>query len=148
MQVNRRIESEKDMFEMGARLASVLAAGDVLALIGDLGTGKTTLARGIIQALCGDIEVPSPTYTLVQTYETPAFELWHCDLYRLEKPDDIFELGLYEAIEEVVSLIEWPGRMGEHLPQSALTIEIQFFETGRRIIMSGQQSWIERLKDV
>ena len=136
------------MLETGARLAGVLALGDVFALTGDLGAGKTTLARGIIQALCGDIEVPSPTYTIVQTYETPEFELWHCDLYRLEKPDDIFELGLFEAMEDAACLIEWPERMGDHLLASALTIDIQFDRGGRSLSFSGPQSWTERLSVV
>ncbi len=146
--MNRRIDSEKGMLEFGAALASVLAKGDVLALTGDLGAGKTTLARGIIQGLCGDIEVPSPTYTIVQNYDAPKFELWHCDLYRLEKPDDIFELGLFEAMEECVCLIEWPDRMGEHLIRTALTIDIQFQGDGRDVTLSGSDSWIERLAHV
>lgn len=148
MQVNRRIDSEKEMIEFGKNLSRVLAIGDVLALTGDLGAGKTTLSRGIIQALCGDIDVPSPTYTIVQTYECGAFELWHCDLYRLEKPDDIFELGLFEAMEENVCLIEWPERMGDHLLGSALTIDLQFSGQGRALKISGPDSWEKKLVDV
>lgn len=148
MQVNRRIESEKDMLETGARLAQVISVGDVFALTGGLGAGKTTLARGIIQALCGHIEVPSPTYTIVQTYSAPDFELWHCDLYRLDKPDDIFEVGLFEAMEDAACLIEWPERMGDYLPAEALTIDIQFDGDGRTLKFSGVQSWAERLANV
>ncbi len=136
------------MLELGARLAAVLAVGDVVALTGDLGAGKTTLSRGIIQALCGDIEVPSPTYTIVQTYGCEAFELWHCDLYRLDRPDDIFELGLFEAMEDCVCLIEWPDRMGEHLISSALTIDIQFDGDGRMITLNGTDIWEKRLDNV
>ena len=148
MQVNRHIDSENEMMEFGAKLARVLVIGDVVALTGDLGAGKTTLSRGIIQALCGDIEVPSPTYTIVQTYETPEYELWHCDLYRLEKPDDIFELGLFEAMEENVCLVEWPDRMGDHLIGSALTLDIQFSGEGRLVSMNGSDEWQERLSNV
>lgn len=148
MQVNRRIVSEDSMLKLGSKLAEVLVVGDVLALTGDLGAGKTTLSRGIIQALCGDIEVPSPTYTIIQTYETQDFELWHCDLYRLNKPDDIFELGLFEAMEENVCIIEWPDRMGEHLLTSALTIDIQFDHEGRSLTLTGADHWTERLSHV
>ena len=136
------------MLETGAKIARALEIGDVLALSGDLGAGKTTLARGVIQGLCGPIEVPSPTYTIVQTYETSRFELWHCDLYRLQKPDDIFELGLYEAMDDAVCLIEWPERMGEHLPKTALTIDIQFAPQGRDLTLSGLGHWQERLANV
>lgn len=146
--MNRRIESEEDMIEFGGRLSRILVEGDVLALTGDLGAGKTTLSRGIIQALCGDIEVPSPTYTLVQTYDCADFELWHCDLYRLDKPDDVFELGLFEAMEECVCLIEWPDKMGDHLINSALTIDIQFEGDGRNIALTGDANWQERIQNV
>lgn len=136
------------MLSFGQSLSQILAMGDVVALTGDLGAGKTTLSRGIIQALCGDLDVPSPTYTIVQTYECGAFELWHCDLYRLERPDDIFELGLFDAMDDCVCLIEWPDRMGEHLLESALTIDIQFEGDGRRLTMSGNTPWQERLAHV
>lgn len=136
------------MLKLGSMLAEVLVVGDVLALTGDLGAGKTTLSRGIIQALCGDIEVPSPTYTIIQTYETQDFELWHCDLYRLNKPDDIFELGLFEAMEENVCIIEWPDRMGDNLIKSALTIDIQFAGDERLLTLTGADHWSERLAHV
>ena len=136
------------MLKLGSMLAEVLVVGDVLALTGDLGAGKTTLSSGIIQALCGDIEVPSPTYTIIQTYETQDFELWHCDLYRLNKPDDIFELGLFEAMEENVCIIEWPDRMGDNLIKSALTIDIQFAGDERLLTLTGADHWSERLAHV
>lgn len=136
------------MLKLGGMFARILVEGDVVALTGDLGAGKTTLSRGIIQALCGDLDVPSPTYTIVQTYDCEGFELWHCDLYRLDKPDDIFELGLFEAMEDCVCLIEWPDKMGEHLIVSALTIDIQFDGHGRVLTMTGDESWQERLANV
>ena len=83
---------------LGAALAGLLMAGDVIALHGDLGAGKTTLTRGLIQALCGaDEDVPSPTYTLVQAYDGPGFPIWHFDLYRLDRPDEVRELGWDET---------------------------------------------------
>ncbi|WP_425406870.1 tRNA (adenosine(37)-N6)-threonylcarbamoyltransferase complex ATPase subunit type 1 TsaE [Hwanghaeella sp.] len=111
---------------LGARLAPVLRPGDILALWGDLGAGKSTLARGLIQAAMGEaIEVPSPTFTLVQIYELPDYDLWHMDLYRLDDPEDVFELGVEDAFAEAVSLIEWPARMGGYLPLHRLDIRIE-----------------------
>ena len=130
----------------GARLAPYLRMGDVLALSGELGAGKTTFSRSVIQALLGAVEVPSPTYTLVQTYECSDFDLWHCDLYRLEAPSDVMELGLVDMEEEIVSLIEWPDKMGNYLSPQALNVYIGFHDTGRNISLSGSTEWAERLK--
>ena len=146
--MNRRIESEADMLKFGSLLAAVLEPGDVIALTGDLGAGKTTLSRGMIQSLSGEIEVPSPTYTIVQAYDMSSFELWHCDLYRLERPEDVFELGLLDMIDDVVSLIEWPERMGEYLPDHALTIIIEFDGDGRQLSLSGPEHWARKLANV
>jgi tRNA threonylcarbamoyladenosine biosynthesis protein TsaE len=109
--------SENDTLDLGSKLIKVLTKGDVLAITGELGAGKTTLARGIIQAEKGNIEVPSPTYTLVQTYDMENFELWHCDMYRLETPSDAYELGLFDAFEDAVCVIEWPEKLGSLLPK-------------------------------
>jgi len=135
------------LMAFGARLQPILRAGDVLALTGDLGAGKTTLSRGVIQsALGGGEEVPSPTYTLVQSYELPAYDLWHCDLYRLAKPDDVLELGLLDMEDEIVSLIEWPDKMGSHLNPDALMVHIAFKGEGREVTLSGPLHWAARLK--
>lgn len=141
-----RATHEKALMDFGARLASFLRAGDVVALRGELGAGKTTFSRGVIQSLLGEIEVPSPTYTLVQTYEASHYELWHCDLYRLEKPSDVLELGLIDMEEEIVSLIEWPDKMGTYLSPDALNVDIAIHEMGREISLSGPNMWAERLK--
>lgn len=118
---------------LGAQLAKSVSIGDVIALTGDLGAGKTTLARGFIQALTGADDVPSPTYTLVQTYEAEVFEIWHCDLYRLNRPDDVLELGLLEAFDEAVCLIEWPDKAGGYLPKNCKSIHIEFEGEGRLV---------------
>jgi tRNA threonylcarbamoyladenosine biosynthesis protein TsaE len=98
---------------LGAALAPLLRRGDVVYLGGGLGMGKSTLARGLIRALTHpDQDVPSPTFTLVQGYETPDFELLHLDLYRIEDPEETLELGLDEALADGVLLIEWPQRLG------------------------------------
>ena len=136
------------MLDAGARLAGLLEAGDCLLLEGGLGAGKTTLARGIIGALTGEAEVPSPTYTLVQTYGAEAFEVWHADLYRLESPREVLPLGLIDMMDEVVSLIEWPERMGDFRPLDALVVRIGFDGQGRTVVLEAPQhsDWGDRLE--
>lgn len=112
--------------QLGVAIAKLVGPGDVIALWGDLGAGKTSFARALIQAQLvthGKIEdVPSPTFTLVQTYETPEFEMWHVDLYRITQPAEVIELGLEDAMTDSVVLIEWPGRMGDYLPSDRLDV--------------------------
>lgn len=111
---------------LGARLAARAAPGDVIFLRGGLGAGKTTLARGFIAAWTGsDEDAPSPTYTIVQTYEGPRGPLWHVDLYRLENADDTLELGLEDAYTDSVVLIEWPERLGPHAPRDRIELHLQ-----------------------
>ena len=128
---------EAGMLDLGARLGRALRPGDTVALIGGLGAGKTTLARGLVQSVLPHETVPSPTYTLVQTYDFPGFTLWHCDLYRLEHPDEAYELGLMDAMGEDVCLLEWPDRLGALLPEDALEIEIMFEGEGRQVELTG-----------
>ncbi|MCB9959462.1 MAG: tRNA (adenosine(37)-N6)-threonylcarbamoyltransferase complex ATPase subunit type 1 TsaE [Rhodospirillaceae bacterium] len=110
---------------LGARLVPALRPGDVLLLAGGLGTGKTTLARaGIQAALGGPAEVPSPTFTLVQTYDLPAGTLWHFDLYRLGDPAEVLELGFEDAVADGIVLVEWPDRLGPLLPARHATVDL------------------------
>jgi tRNA threonylcarbamoyladenosine biosynthesis protein TsaE len=131
-------------------LAAKLGTGDVVALSGDLGAGKTELARALIRDLLQDAEtdVPSPTFTLVQTYETPnGLTIYHVDLYRLNGPDDCLELGLDDAFESGLSLIEWPDRLGSHLPQDHLAIQLVELDGGlRRADLTGHGSWAKRVR--
>ncbi|MGH6891633.1 MAG: tRNA (adenosine(37)-N6)-threonylcarbamoyltransferase complex ATPase subunit type 1 TsaE [Dongiaceae bacterium] len=136
----------------GRRLARLLRRRDVVALKGGLGVGKTTLARAIVAALSPEAgDVPSPTFTLVQTYpvalsDGPA-ELWHFDLYRLDRPEQVYELGIEEALAEAVSLIEWPELAAGLLPkESLLTLELRI-ATGqaRRVLIEGGSAWRDRL---
>ena len=120
-------------------LAPVLHAGDTILLQGGLGAGKTHFARALIQArlsLVGRMEdVPSPTFTLVQTYDTGDVEIWHCDLYRLTGPDEVFELGLDDAFEAAICLVEWPDRLGDLAPPGALTMELRMTDVpGERLV--------------
>jgi tRNA threonylcarbamoyladenosine biosynthesis protein TsaE len=137
---------------LAARLAGAAHLGDVIGLSGDLGAGKTTFARGFVHALTKtNDEVPSPTFTLVQAYDTAKGPLWHCDLYRLTKPDDALELGLEEAFGTSMCLIEWPERMGALLPLRRLLLTFHFerSETDvRRITFDGDGRWVERLKNI
>lgn len=121
----------------GTRLARVLRPGTTVLLEGPLGAGKSHLARAAIQALAGPgIDVPSPTYTLVQTYDTLRGDLWHADLYRLTDPIEVEELGLVEAMEEAIVLVEWPDRLGALRPKGALTLALAYADPGRRLRMS------------
>ena len=141
------LADEAATMALGASLAGVLGAGDVIRLEGDLGAGKSTLARGLIAALTGVGGAPSPTFTFVETYEGPEFALWHYDLYRLEKPEDVWELGLEEALGEAVLLIEWPDRADVFLPEDALTIRLdQAGAGGRMARLEGDESWKTRLE--
>ena len=139
------LANQAETLALGARLAGILQPGDIVALTGDLGAGKTTLARGCIMAKTGAQEVPSPTYTLVQTYDAKDMEIWHCDLYRLENPNDAYELGLIDAFEDMTCLIEWPERLGTLLPEDRLTIHISFSDEGRMAALTGGPSWTERI---
>lgn len=137
---------------LGRALAPLLRAGDVVALYGDLGAGKTALARALIRALPGpagasEEEVPSPTFTLVQTYERDPAPVWHVDLYRIEDPAEVHELGLSEAFAEGITLLEWPDRLGEGLPAAALNVVLTFDASGqgRRARLQGGGDWPARL---
>ncbi len=115
---------------LAQELASRLSPGDVILLDGPIGSGKTHFARALIQArLAADgappEDVPSPTFTLVQSYETPSCEIWHADLYRLTHPDEVDELGLTQAFDEAICLVEWPDRLGELTPEGALFIAFE-----------------------
>jgi tRNA threonylcarbamoyladenosine biosynthesis protein TsaE len=132
---------------LGAAVARRLRPGDVIALRGDLGAGKTTLARAILRAAAGDPEliVPSPTFTLAETYETPAGIIWHFDLYRIDSPGQVWELGLEEALADGIALIEWPDRLGTLLPPHRLDLTLEI--TGgdaRRALLTGTGAWADR----
>lgn len=131
------LKTEADLIALGGRLGRVLRPGDTVALNGGLGAGKTTLVRGLVQTVSPETEVPSPTYTLVQTYDLPDYELWHCDAYRLEHPDEIHELGVLDAMDNCVVIIEWPEKIGGYLPPDALRINIDFDADGRQVTLMG-----------
>ncbi|NDV98242.1 tRNA (adenosine(37)-N6)-threonylcarbamoyltransferase complex ATPase subunit type 1 TsaE [Salipiger sp. PrR002] len=125
---------------LAASLAPRLRPGDVLLLDGGIGAGKTHFARCLIQSLQEDPEdVPSPTFTLVQVYDVPTGELWHTDLYRLSDPDQVVELGLAEAFEDAICLVEWPDRLEDLTPKAALSLSFEVTgDDSRRVTLSWQ----------
>ncbi|MBN8530786.1 MAG: tRNA (adenosine(37)-N6)-threonylcarbamoyltransferase complex ATPase subunit type 1 TsaE [Alphaproteobacteria bacterium] len=134
-----------------AKLAGVIRKGDVLCLQGTLGSGKTTFSQGIIQALLPGEEVTSPTFNLVKTYPLPGFDLWHFDLYRLDRREQLWELGIEEALMEGALLIEWPEIAASLLPASRLTVKLEAdAATEKRTIRLEAEGglWNERLKGV
>lgn len=121
------IKNEAELATLAGKLAPMLKTGDVVCLRGDLGAGKTAFARALINAIApSPEEVPSPTFTLVQVYDAQVPEIWHFDLYRLEKQQDIEELGWQEARRKAALLIEWAERLGSLLPRDRLEIAIEF----------------------
>lgn len=128
----------------GAALAPLLRAGDVVALEGDLGAGKTSLARGLLAALGLMEEAPSPSFAIVQAYGPPEVRLpvWHVDLYRLDSPDEAVELGLDEVLEDGALLIEWPDRLGDRLGPDALRLALATTPDGaRRLTWTVPAAW-------
>lgn len=132
-------------------LAPKLQPGDVILLEGDVGAGKTHFARSLIQSLL-DIheDVPSPTFTLVQTYDVPSGDLWHADLYRLTSDQEIEELGLIDAFETAICLVEWPDRLGDLRPKDALTLNLHQVGTAdqrQAHLSSADDRWQVLLQD-
>lgn len=145
----RPLADEAATAALAARLAAVARKSDVLALWGDLGMGKTSFARAFVAARARTpTEVPSPTFTLVQTYDLPGGPVWHFDLYRLGAPEDVWELGWEEALAEAVVLVEWPVRLGELLPADRLDVKLSSGATpsARDARLEGHGSWAARLE--
>ncbi len=124
------LANELETNNLGAALSKFARIGDFFALYGDLGAGKTTFARGIIGALCHENEVPSPTFTILQTYESHEGAVWHFDLYRLKSPGEVYELG-WEEIQNAICLVEWPQMAGALLPSNRIEIRLEFIAAGR-----------------
>ncbi|UIP05980.1 tRNA (adenosine(37)-N6)-threonylcarbamoyltransferase complex ATPase subunit type 1 TsaE [Erythrobacter sp. SDW2] len=134
------------MAQLGARIAARLQAGDVVALEGGLGTGKTTLSRAILAALGHQGEVPSPTFTIIETYDTLDPPVVHADFYRIENPSEADEIGLDDYRDGAALLAEWPGKAGGFAHEPAcLSILLEIAGNGRRAIVEGGSAWLERL---
>ena len=128
-------------------LAGCARAGDTFLLEGPIGAGKSTFARAFIRARLGapGEDVPSPTFTIVQTYEDEAGDIWHCDLYRMIEGSDLSELGLDEAFETAICLIEWPDRLGTMAPKTAIHVAFEAGHGGHRVEVTGDAETISRL---
>ena len=136
--------NEQATADFGGRLAAALRPGDVVKLSGPLGVGKTSLARGILHALGHRAEVPSPSFAIVQPYDELDLPVWHVDLFRIEDPSEIDELGL-DAAQDGVLLIEWPERAGPSAWREALGLTLDFVEGGaRRLTADVPSSWQSR----
>ena len=148
------IRSEAEMAALAQAIAPCLRPGDVLLLQGEIGAGKTFFARALIQERLSSgglwEEVPSPTYTLVQTYWDGSAEIWHADLYRLDGPDGAVELGLDAAFETAICLVEWPDRLAELAPNDALWVGFAVCadaEHRRVTFRSLAPRWVSRLRE-
>ncbi len=132
---------------LAARIAAVAGSADIIALKGDLGSGKTAFARAFIRASGNQDEVPSPTFTLVQVYDRGPAVIWHFDLYRIRAPEEAWELGIEDAFVAGISLIEWPERLGLLLPDRRLELSFTFGDGpgARRIAMDPGKGWQARL---
>ena len=143
-----RLDDEAATEAFGARLASALRLGDVIALFGTLGAGKTTLARGLLRGLGHDGDVASPTFPIVVTYEPPQVRipLWHVDLYRIEDPEELAELGIEDSREEAALVIEWPERLPWLWPD-ALRLRLRAEGEGRVVEVEAPEEWRARLQE-
>jgi len=129
-----KAKDEKAMLALGRRLDAILRPGDVVTLSGPLSAGKTTLVRGLLAGLGHKGEVPSPSFALVQPYEMLKLPVWHVDLYRIDDPSELDELGLDDAGEEGVLLVEWPEHAGRKAWPRALALSLEVLEDGSRAL--------------
>lgn len=134
--------NEEETAQHARAFAATLRMGDVVCLYGDLGLGKSVFARALIRHLVGDatLDVPSPTFTLVQLYDTQTGPLWHFDLYRLKEPDEVYELGWEEALAEAINIIEWPEKLGSLLPARRINIHLSLRPDGSRQLRVSRES--------
>ncbi len=131
------ISTEKELQAIADEIAPLLFVGDIVALQGTLGVGKTTFVRALVQKLVGtSIDVPSPTFTLLQSYDTPNFTLYHFDFYRLKSPEEAYEIGIEDAFADGISMIEWPDKIASLLPKKHKTISFEILENGKRHIVA------------
>lgn len=139
------LHSIADTEKFARYLAPQIRIGDIIELKGDLGAGKTTLAKSIITSLCkAETEVTSPTFNIVQLYDAPNFTIWHFDLYRLKNPGELVEIGIDEALGNGVCLIEWPEIAESLLPKEKLVINLSCVnDAGRILNFEGHGKWLE-----
>ena len=148
------VQNETETADLAVRLAGFLKIGDIVTLNGTLGAGKTAFARALIRALTGvNIDVPSPTFNLLLTYDTPSGTVFHYDFYRLEDPEEVWELDIEDAYEEGITLIEWVEKLEDLAPENVLDIRIELPDGAtdplvRHISLTGNPAWQAKLKDL
>lgn len=141
-----QLKTEADTRRFAAQLANLVSIGDTLLLSGEIGAGKSFFCRALIQARTGTTEdIPSPTFTLVQTYSHSDGDIWHCDLYRLSSPDEAIELGLDDAFDDAICLVEWPDRLGSLAPQDAIRLHFVAHSTGHQASLIVPPKWRDRM---
>ena len=132
---------------LARRLAPLLRAKDVVTLQGDLGAGKTTFARALLRTLGITEDVPSPTFTHMQSYDGPAFPIYHFDLYRLKSPDEVEEIGFDDASADGLVLVEWPERAAAYMPRDRLELRFDVNAEGQRqVTLTPQGAWAKRFE--
>lgn len=143
-----RLATEIATQSLASRMAAVAQPGDCILLSGDIGAGKSTFARAFIRARLGNPaeDVPSPTFTLVQTYEHDLGDIWHCDLYRTTNPDECMELGLEDAIASDICLIEWPDKLGDYTPDAPIQITLMAKADGHHATITLPAAAVPRLE--
>jgi len=134
---------------LAQKIAALLRPRDVVLLQGDLGAGKTTFARAALQAMGVAGDMPSPTFTLVQTYDVPVGPVFHFDLYRLKQPEEVEELGFDDACGEGIVFVEWPDKAAPYMPRETLTLRFYKRADGLRVAdISATQAWAERAREI
>jgi len=143
--LNLELANDAQTAALGAAIAACVRPGDLIAARGDLGAGKTTLFRALIRALTSPgEEAPSPTFTLVQLYETPLGQVRHFDFYRIRDPSEALEIG-FEDAPDAISLVEWPERLADRLPARRLEVELRYNADGRLARLTDYDDWRLRL---
>jgi len=150
--ITAKLKDETATAALAGVVAGWLRRGDMVALYGDLGAGKTAFCRALISSLAGaPQEVPSPTFTLVQTYDVKPATIWHFDLYRLSGVDEVCELGWDDARSDGIALVEWPDRLEDFLPEDRLDINLTFSDDGETVrfaLLTFHGEWMARLKSM
>ena len=145
------LKNQEEMKNFASKLAKVAKSGDIITLSGDLGVGKTSFSQFFIRSLTDeDIEVTSPTFNLLHVYSLKILQIWHFDLYRLKNKQEIYELGIEDAFDNGVSLIEWPEIIKDSLPKNRLDLDLSFskVDDARIINWKGSIKWAELLGSI